>query len=676
MPETAARIGVEIGGTFTDLVALETGISVAKVPSVRERPEEGALAAIDSAGIDLSKVAEIVHGSTVATNAVLERRGGQIAFVTTRGFEDILFLQRHARRRIYDLFYQKPTPIVRRRNVLGLDERVIGDGTIDVALEEAATEAALVEHISGRGMDGVAVCLLNAYVNPSHEQMVRRILQRRFPKLPVTISSEISGEFREYERASTTTLAAYVQPVVAAYLRRFESELKARGFAGRLSVMQSNGGSAPVAAMDRNAVNALLSGPAAGVVGAVRQVERSGFKKIMTLDIGGTSADVCLVADGKPALARQSTIDGLPVQTPMVDVNTIGAGGGSIVSVDEGGMLHVGPRSAGADPGPACYGRGGQVPTLTDAHVIRGAIRADARLAGDMALDVDASRKAMEPIAQALGKPVEEAAEIAIRVANANIAGALRIVSTEQGRDPRDYALVAYGGAGPLHAAEIAENLGMRTVIIPPSAGVLSAFGLLVSDKTHFETLTRNIRLDDGASAAVQEVAGQMRTLVEDHFHGLGVAGEPEWDLVLDMRLVGQAFEIPVPIGGVSGAVTLEELRDAFQAAHEKAYSYRSSGGKPIEIVSLRLGGRIRSDDLSATFGADAAALSGAPQERPITIAGQTVAGQFVPRASIRVGDAIAGPAVVEDPTSTTFVPPDWIASVDAAENLLVRRMQ
>lgn len=671
------RVGVEVGGTFTDLVALDgDAMTVTKVPSVRARPEEGALAALTAAGLDLGRVGEIVHGSTVATNAVLERRGGRIAFVATGGFEDILFLQRHDRLRIYDLFYRKPLPVVGRADVVGVAERIGSDGSVITPLDEAAAEAALVDHLAGRSVDAVAVCLLNAYINPDHERRIRAILEARFPGLPVTLSSEISGEFREYERASTTTLAAYVQPVVASYLGRFEAALRERGFTGRFSVMQSNGGSAPVAAMSRNAINALLSGPAAGVVGAVRQVELSGFANVMTLDIGGTSADVCLVSGGQPTLSPQSVIDGLPVQTPMLDVNTIGAGGGSIIFVDDGGMLRVGPESAGAVPGPAAYGRGGERPTLTDAHVVRGVIRDGAKLAGGMALDVAAARRALEGVAASLGKPVEELAENAVRIANANIVGALRIVSTERGRDPRDYVLVPYGGAGPLHAAEIAEDLGVATVVVPPSAGVVSAFGLLVSDKIHFETLTRRIPLDAAAPDAVREVAGALRARTEAYFGELGVTGPAAWDLILDMRLVGQAFEISVPVAGDAlEGLTEAALTEAFHQAHEEAYSYRSGAGKRVEIVSVRLGARVPGTGRGAALGA-AAADAVAAVEREVMLRDGPTTCRFLARAALAPGEGVAGAAVIEDPTSTTLVPPGWTATVDAAANLVLRRQR
>lgn len=668
------RIGIEIGGTFTDLVAHDRdNFLVRKVPSVRARPEQGALDALDAAGIDLSTVEEIVHGSTVATNAVLERKGGRVAFVVTQGFEDILYIQRQDRRRIYDLFYSKPVPVVQRQDTVGLKERILSSGAVETALDRASIEEKLVPFLEETECDAVAVCLLNAYADPAHEAIVKEFIRERFPNLPVTISTDVSGEYREYERATTTTLSSYVQPVVAAYLGRLESALKERGFSGRFSMMQSNGGSAPALAVARNAINAFLSGPAAGVVGALRQAQRSGFSNIMTLDIGGTSADMCLVSGGEALLTPEAKIDGLPIKTPMLDINTIGAGGGSIIWVDDGQVLRVGPHSAGANPGPACYGRGGTSPTLTDAHVTRGIIRADAHTGLKSSLDVDAARAALSAVAERFGQDVHELSDNAVRVTNASIAGALQVLSTERGRDPRDYTLVAYGGGGPIHAAEIAEDLSMNAVVVPPYAGAISAYGLLVSDKIHFETLTRIVRLDAGAPASIVEVYDLLRERCLEHFRTLGIIGEPEFGLTLDMRLVGQAFEIPVTLAvpeieGLSEAV----LKEKFELAHEEAYGFAVRGAKPVEIVTFRLRAGIRNDAdaIARQSGGDAHDSVGT-----IFYRGRRSDCRFLNRSLLVKDVVIEGVAVIEDGTSTTFVPPGWTVMLDHADNLVLRRV-
>ncbi len=505
------RVGVEVGGTFTDLVAIDGDrVRIGKVPSTPGRPDEGALAAIESAGIALSEVTDLVHGSTVATNAILERKGAPIAVVVTRGFRDILLIQRHNRKRIYDLFYKKPAPVASRADTFEVTERIGPDGTVVEPLDETAAQAVIERIASDPRFQAVAVCLLNAYANPAHEHRLAELIRARRPDLPVTCSSDVTREFREYERASTTCLAAYVQPVIDRYLSRFSRALGARGFAGRFSIMQSNGGRLPAEGMSRNAITALFSGPAAGVTGAVRQAGQSGFADVITFDMGGTSTDVCLVANGTPALSAETEVDGLPIRTPVLDIVSVGAGGGSIVWVDDGGLLRVGPRSAGADPGPACYGRGGQDPTVTDAHLIRGTIQPEAFLGGRMKVDADASRTVFQALAERFGAGLREIADSAVRVADASIVRAIQLVSTERGRDPRDYVLVPFGGAGPLHAARVAEDLGIQTICVPPNAGVLSAYGLLAADYVQYETWTRRVAVDAAAPDAVRSTFAEM----------------------------------------------------------------------------------------------------------------------------------------------------------------------
>jgi len=670
---------VEVGGTFTDLVAADGERTIVrKVPSVREAPDRGVIDAIEAAGIDLSAVGEIIHGSTVATNAVLERKGGRIAFAVTAGFEDILYLQRQDRTRLYDLFYVKPEPVIRRGDVIPIAERIDARGGVETALDEAAAETALATRLGSGEFDGLAVCLLNAYANPAHERALRALVERLYPGLPVTISTDVSGEYREYERASTTALSAYVQPVISAYLTRLAGALAERGFRGRFEMMQSNGGRAPAEGIRRSAINALLSGPAAGVTGAIRQAGRSGWRNLMTLDIGGTSADVCLVTDGRADLAPETRIDNLPIQTPMIDISTVGAGGGSLIRFDDGGLLRVGPESAGADPGPACYGRGGTRATLTDAHVARGTVRAAARLSDGITLDAAAALAALEAAAAGSGMDVQALAEGAIRVANANIVGALRVLSTQRGKDPRDYVLVAYGGGGPLHAAELAEDLGMSTVIVPPYAGVISAYGLTVSDNLHFETRTHRIDMDEAAPDAVRAVFAEMAEAADRHFGALGLPPAALRSYTLDMRLRGQAFEIPADLDEPAlAALDLADLKARFAAAHEAAYSFAVRGGKPAEIVSFRLAARLPTgaDVLLRPGAGTAGGAAGGDEAGGIVFRGARVACRFLDRALLPAGQALPGCLVIEDGTSTTLVPPGWTAERDPADNLVLRRV-
>lgn len=667
------RVGVEVGGTFTDLVAIgdDGRLKVAKVPSKPSRPDEGALAAIEAAGVDLSEVQDLVHGSTVATNAILERKGAKVMLVTTEGMRDILFLQRHNRRRIYDLAYAKPEPVVRRRDVIEAPERVGSDGEVIAHLDLDATMERIAARLAEDDSYGaVAICLLNAYVAPDHEQWLADAIRARFQQLKVTCSSDVCREFREYERASTTALAAYVQPVIDAYLGRFSDELAARGHRGRFSVMQSNGGRLPAEGMARSAITALFSGPAAGVVGAARQAGRSGIGNLITFDMGGTSTDVCLVRDGQPDLAPSTEIDGLPVKTPVIDIATVGAGGGSLVWIDDGGMLRVGPESAGADPGPACYGRGGERPTVTDCHLVRGTIRAETFLGGDMTLDKAAAEAALAPVAEQLGLSPVEAADAAIRLAEANIVRAIQRISTERGHDPREFALVPFGGAGPMLACRIAEDLGIATVLVPPAAGVMSAYGLLASDFVHFESVTRQTRLEDAAIGDIRATIAEVASKAAQHLKELGLAGPVETGISLDMRYVGQAFEIAVELPGDATDMDAATIGRLFAEAHHRVFEFDKAGGAAVEIVAFR---------------ARAAASPGSPPElegdageaEPATTTlferGTEQHAHCGPRPG--VGGMLDGPALIEDGTSTILLASGWSGAVDGAHNLILKRV-
>jgi N-methylhydantoinase A len=668
------RVGVEIGGTFTDLVSVgPNGVQVVKVPSVPSRPDEGAFTALATAGIPLDSMDDFVHGSTVATNAVLERKGGKLAFLVTAGFRDILLIQRHDRSRIFDLFYQKPVPLVSREDSFEIPERMLSAGKVEKALDTASLAQPLAEFLSRGGYDAVAVCLLNSFANPAHELAVAKLVRELVPNAAVTISYDVTREFREYERASTTTIAAYVQPVISAYLSRIEEKLAAQQFKGHFSVMQSNGGRVPSAAMRRSAVTALLSGPAAGVVGALRHVGLSGFKDIITLDIGGTSADVCLVADGKPQLLRESKIGGLPVQMPMVDIATIGAGGGSIIWMDDGGMLRVGPQSSGAHPGPACYGRGGNLPTLTDAHLICGRLRPDALLAGSMSLNAAASEQVFAPLARKFGMSVEVLAESAIRIATANVVSAIRVVSTERGRDPRGYVLVPFGGAGPLHAADVAEALELDTVVIPPNAGVISAYGLLAADYSINESLTRLTRIDEYAPGIVRETVSALVRELQGRADALGLAKKRQLDITLDIRFVGQAFELVVALKPESmDMMTSESLLEAFMVEHLKIYRHGAASRTQVEIVCYRVGLNVARENIPA--------LTTAPLPRRDRRSGrvfhdsQRVEVAILPRSSLGERELLVGPAVIEDVTATMWMPAGWQAEADSDGNLIMRK--
>lgn len=670
------QIGVEVGGTFTDLVAIDDkGIRVLKVPSTPSQPDEGAFNALVASGVPLSQVEDLAHGSTVATNAVLERKGFLTAFITTGGFRDILALQRHGRSNIYDLEYRKPEPVVERKDSLEVTERLLADGSALIPLDESQVREKLIPALREGKYQAVAICLVNAYINPAHEHRLREIIAEEIPELHVTISSDITREFREYERASTTALSAYVQPVMDRYLSRFIDRLQASDFKGRFSVMQSNGGKLPAEAMKANAITALLSGPAAGVMGAVRQAARSGFHNLITLDMGGTSTDVCVVVDGKPQLTNEFTIDGLPVRIPVLDINTVGAGGGSIIWVDEGGMLRTGPKSAGAQPGPACYGKGGTQPTITDAHVVRQSILPETFLGGKMELHVEAARSALQPIADHFGMSLEQAADSAIELANANIVRAIQVISTERGHDPRDNVLVPYGGAGPLHAAQVAEDLGIDTIVVPPNSGVISAYGLLASDFIQFESLTRRGVLGDDAADVIRAVFNEMKDRGVQRARDRQLDGDLKLSFVVDMRFVGQAFEVPVELDVDSlSSLTSGTLRELFGQMHQKLFFFGAEDNKPIEYVSFRLG-------ITSPLGAipqlqESEAHIAVERDVELFDGGEWRQAKLISRAAMAVDALLPGPALLEDPTSTLLVPTGWQARRDAADNIILTRTE
>ncbi|MEQ8654407.1 MAG: hydantoinase/oxoprolinase family protein [Kiloniellales bacterium] len=668
------RVGVEVGGTFTDLVAVGEGrIVVTKVPSTPQSPDIGALNALKEAKLSLDRVADLGHGSTVATNAVLERKGARIAFVTTEGFRDILFLQRHDRRSIYDIGYQKPQPVMARRDCFEVAGRILADGSVDQELDEAAIEESLIPALAEGGYESVALCLLNAYANPEHEQRLAGLIEVQLPDLLVTRSSEVVRVFREYERASTTALSAYVQPVINRYLGRFEQALAREGFGGHLTVMQSNGGRLPAAAMRRSSITALFSGPAAGVVGAARQAGKSGLENLITFDMGGTSTDVCLVEKGRPALTMETEIGGLPVMTPVLDIVTVGGGGGSIAWIDEGGMLRVGPQSAGADPGPACYGFGGELPTVTDAQVVRGAVRPEAFLGGRMQIDTEAARKAFVPIAEHFGMSIDETAESVVRLVNSNIVRAIQLVSTERGRDPRDYALVPFGGGGPLHAAAIAEELGIGSICVPPNPGVISAYGLLASDFVKFASRTQKMAMDAGPSEGA-EIFRALRDELLAEFREMGLATEPlVFTYTADMRFVGQAFELGVELPAEKfDRLGVEDFRQGFEEAHYRMFYHAAGPNRPIEIVSLRVGATFPAESIPDLQASDDATSD--PVDHAIYDGGSWADCQHLANGALKSGQTINRLTIIEGSTATTLVPTGWHATLDDAGNLIMKR--
>ena len=670
----SVRVGVEIGGTFTDLVAIDDDgtLSTCKVLSVPSSPAEGALEALDTWGESLEGVEVLVHGSTIATNTVLERTGATTALVVTEGFRDVLEIQRHERTRVYDLYYQKAVPIVPRHLVLEVDERIAADGSVIRPLHDTARLLSDLERLmEEEHVESITVVLLNSYRNSMHEQALGRAIRECFPEIPVSLSAEVLPQFREYERASTTVMSAYLKPVIQRYMDTLLEGLSARAFDGDLHIMQSNGGIFPVAAAQQQAVNVILSGPAAGVVGATRVAAAAGYRDIITLDMGGTSTDVCLVHDCTPRTTVENHIDGLPIVVPMVEIITVGAGGGSIAHVDPGGMLKVGPASAGADPGPSCYGRGGEQPTVTDANVLCGFIRPAKFFGGNLQLRSDLASTALSRLAGTLEMETGALAEGIVRVASSNMMDAIRLASLERGHDPRDYALVAFGGAGGLHACSLAADLEIGTVLVPRHPGLLSAYGLLVSDFRREFVRTELTRSVDVRAERVLEVFSVLENRGRQEFERYHVSRQ---GLVLthsvDLRYLGQELDlnIAVDLSHVEG----ERLRPAVEAFHE-AYDRRCGHSFPdaeVEVVNYRL--IVTAPNEAPPLRPVAANAWPQGEAGRVYTGGRWVECAFFERRRLPAGFSASGPTVVEEATATTFVPPGWRVSVDSLGNLVL----
>jgi N-methylhydantoinase A len=661
-----ARLGVDVGGTFTDVVAVADGHArVTKVPSTPDAPEDGVIAGVETgteeAGIAPGDVEFFVHGTTVATNAVLEGEWAETALLTTAGFRDALEIGRQDRPELYDLGATKPEPVVPRDRRYGIEERLDERGDVLTELSEESVRE-LVRGISD-GVESVAVSLLFAFENDAHERRIREIL-REERDLPVSVSSEVLPEIREYERTLATALDAALRPVMASYLGALEGRIADLGIPAGVQVMGSNGGSMAAETARERPVRTLLSGPAAGVRGAAHVASLAGVSDAITMDMGGTSCDVSLVAGGEPVVSTEVSVGPYPVSTPMVDVHTVGAGGGSMAWIDEGSALRVGPRSAGADPGPICYGRGGSEPTVTDAHFLLGRLD-PTRFDADLAADRDAVRAGIaEHVADPLGMGVEEAAAGILDVANANTERALRVVSVERGHDPRDLGLVAFGGAGPLHAAELAAALDVPRVLVPRAAGALSALGLLASDVVYDYGASR---LRDWESVDPGGVESALEAFEAEGRERLAAEGIPPdhraFERSLDVRYAGQAFDLTVDAPDPIDADALEAVAARFHERHEARYGH-ASPGEPLELAAVRVRARglVDPPDLRAEGGDDLAdARRETRQVRfdpAVDGGGSTLKTAVYDRERLPTGTTFEGPAIVEGSESTVVVPP------------------
>lgn len=666
------RIGVECGGTFTDLVVLDDDGRLIATDKVFSTPSEPATAVQEALSrLDASVVvgSHLLHGSTVATNALIERKGARVGLLVTKGFRDIVFLQRQDRESMYDLKITKPEPLVSREDILEVPERMSAAGTVELALDDNAVRAAVADLVE-RGVDAIAVSLLHSYANSTHEERVLEIIEELAPEVTVAISSQSAREFREYERTTTVTIDAFLRPRIAAYLGDLETRSKDSGVVD-LHVMQSNGGMVPARTAARNPLTMLRSGPAAGVAGAIAVAQAAGIGNIVTMDMGGTSTDVAVIRNGVPDQTAESVEDGLPLRVPMLDIVAVGAGGGSLVDIDSGGLLTVGPRSAGAIPGPVSYGRGGTQPTVTDANVVRGLLRPETFLGGTCELQRDAAIESMKPLAGQLGSSVEQLAEDIYRLASVHMASAIRMTTTERGHEVTEYSLCAYGGAGALHAASVAQELGISKVIVPPYNGLASAYGLLTAGFRREFSTTRLVGLSSLTDENLQDLC---RTMAKDAVEKLSdediVLNDASFRFAADMRYVGQGFEVLVdfPLGAEQG---VESLAEHFAGVQQRRYGYVDPT-KDIQLVTLRL---------TVTMAPPSVALprvdidaSLPVVQHPIVENGTYVSAAFRSRRSMAIGTSQAGPAVIEDDTSTTFLPSGWIARVDNNTNLILER--
>ena len=673
-------IGVDVGGTFTDFFAFDDAddrIILHKVPSTPANPAQAVIAGLRELGarhdIDLSAITRLSHGTTVATNALIQRRGGKVALVVTQGFRDLIEIGRQIRPHVFSLQDDYPAPLVPRELRFEAAERITADGSA-IRVLSADTLPELIKAIGETKPDACAVCLLFSFLNPAHEAMIRDALSGAYPDMYLSISSEVQPEFREYERLSTTVLNAYLQPVIDRYLGDFAKGVAEAAPAAALGINQSSGGLMSVARARHMPIRTALSGPAAGAVGAIHMARLSGVPDVISLDMGGTSADVALMRNYTAGTTFNKWIEGYPARLASLDINAVGAGGGSIAWFDRDGLMKVGPQSAGALPGPACYGRGGAEATVTDANRVLGRLSPRGLLGGDMALDESLARKAIAPLADRLGFSLERTAHGMLGIVVANMVRAIRSVSVERGHDPRAFALLPFGGAGPLHATDVAKSLGIRRSLVPFAPGILCAQGLIVSDLRETFVRTAVTPLSDASMAAVTVRIGQLKAQADAWFNTEGVeTANRNIDIVLDARYVGQNFELAIGLGSADPFPAASEVQQRFFAEHERAYGFHNPADR-IEIVNFRL---IAAGKLSQP-----ASRPGKPRKsgkaetasrRKVWFTAEAALDTPVyDRAALEPGDTIAGPAVIEQLDSTTLLFPGDRAKVDPYLNLMV----
>jgi N-methylhydantoinase A/oxoprolinase/acetone carboxylase beta subunit len=679
LPMDQFEVGVDIGGTFTDVFCRgrDGALRLVKIPTTRANPSAGVLHAVEQMartwGIAPEAIARFVHGTTVATNAVLERKGARIGLITTLGFKDTLEIGRQNRHAVYSVMLKPETPVflapgARRREV---PERVAATGEVLVPLDEDAVRREAADLVA-QGVQAIAVAFLFSYLNPTHERRAGEIIREQHPDLMVSLSSEVDPAFREYERTCITAFDAYLKPVIDRYLQSMEQDLAASGVRAPLQIMQSRGGVASSHIARRRPVRLFLSGPAAGVIGGSMTGRAAGYPDVITIDIGGTSADIALVSGGQPLIAAEGVLDGYAVRVPMVDVNAIGAGGGSIAWLDGAGSLRVGPQSAGSEPGPACYGRGGEQPTVTDASIVLGYIDPGYFAGGSLRLDPERARVSIEQnAARPLGLSVEQAALGIHRVVNANMAEGIRLVSVKRGIDPRRFALVPLGGGGPVHATALARELGIRRVVVPEHPGVLSAAGLLAAPIEHEAASAFHERLDRTSLSRLEQELAALDARCKELMKVEGVpAASVEVHYYADVCYVGQSYHIEIPL--ILGADSIARIQRDFFAAHDRIYGHSTEG--LVQFVNLRAVHQAPPSDWGNARRYLSQAGDPLKSIRPILTEQSHgfVDARIYERHRIGQGVIVHGPAIVEQMDTTTVVEPGWQAEVDAGGNLVM----
>lgn len=680
------KLGVDVGGTFTDVCLLDanTGqVWIDKLPSTPENQSvgfiDGILRALMKANIDPTQVEFLVHGTTVATNALLEHKGAKTALITTQGFRDVLEIGTQQRKELYSLVQTKPPALVPRYLRRDVPERIAYDGTVVTPLDEVVARK-ILEELREQGVESVAICLLFSFINPAHERRLAELAAEIIPDVMISLSSNVNPEYREFWRMSTTAINAYVMPPVFKYIESLERQLAENRVEANIHVMQSTGGLMTASTTKERPVNTILSGPVGGVVGGTFFGSAAGYGDLVTFDMGGTSCDVATVLEGEPGRTHLKDVEGYLLRAAMVDIETIGAGGGSIAFVDDAGALKVGPQSAGANPGPVCYGRGGTRPTVSDANLLVGVLGGDTVLGRDLRLDADAAREAIErEIAEPLDLTVEEAATGILTIANANMLDAIRLITVQKGFDPRRFSLVAFGGAGPMHACDVAREAKIPRVIIPPHPGITSAVGLLMADIRHPMVVSFIVPTERADFAEAERLFAEMqaeaqRKLLED-----GVSPEAiSFRRFADMRYHGQAYELTIPCdellanahgnGGRDGAV--RRFIESFHAAHEQAYGHHADG-EPTQFVNLRVEGV--GTVPRGTWREEIAFGSEDKRQRMVYVKDRGWLNSFVySRASLEIGKSYAGPMVVEQLDTTIWIPPGNVAVVDTSGNIVV----